>query len=599
MSVTGRRPFLEEIDDVYDPTSPQFHRGLIFLSGKVDDLFYYNYQLPDVNLTHLLFHHFKDCVDIIAWYDLGEGLVYEQGGIVAEPVSSPSEPEPAEAFDPLDPATVVRGSKRNSQVRTPSTKGGKHKGRPVDAIKEVDERLRTETKQRMLVLFTGAEIWDVHTQEEPEIVRLVASWPDLCWNHEHLAIFAGTSLSRSDFNLFGNYRGIKHIKIGGPVLDEVKKRFLLEYARTGKEIFEWTQLDEIANVFVEKGALREEGYRSFLSSLKYAKGIFDKEFVEANSTQGTQFDFKKMDIQGLEAHLKSEIIGQDFVKKELSDKLSILTRFGKQDQNKPIFAAMFVGPSGVGKTEIAEQLSEHLFKRRSCVVKCGELKSEADIWGLLGTPPGYAGQDKKGPIYNYLQERPYGLILLDEFERAHEAIHDAFMNILDKGLTTNKQDEVIDCRNTIIILTSNAGKELIDEKGIEHGREARIKLYKDYFSQNYGSHITGRITDFFVFDFLTDEQLKEIAKLRLDKTINNYLSRPDAPQIEIEVGESVYDKILSKIDRREGARGIQNACAGLTNKILLYAIGHPETEQFDVKTVDTHIHINLDKLEDF
>lgn len=226
-------------------------------------------------------------------------------------------------------------------------------------------------------------------------------------------------------------------------------------------------------------------------------------------------------------HLKEQmslrVIGQDHALKLISDAI-IRQRAGIKDANKPIGSFMFLGPTGVGKTEVARSLAENLFDDESHIVRIdmSEYMERHSVSRLVGAPPGYVGYDEGGQLTEAVRRKPYSIVLFDEIEKAHPEVFNILLQILDDGRLTDNQGRTIDFKNTIIIMTSNLGSEFL-LKDLEKGRQEVMNLVKDTFKPEF----LNRIDEIIIFNPLgfqvqiqiVDKMLKDLQRRLMDRDI--------------------------------------------------------------------------------
>jgi len=226
----------------------------------------------------------------------------------------------------------------------------------------------------------------------------------------------------------------------------------------------------------------------------------------------------------LEDALKERVIGQDHALKLISDAI-IRQRAGIKDMNRPIGSFMFLGPTGVGKTEVARALAENLFDDEHHIVRIdmSEYMERHSVSRLIGSPPGYVGYEEGGQLTEAVRRKPYSIVLFDEIEKANSEVFNILLQILDDGRLTDNQGKTIDFKNTIIIMTSNLGSEYLLEDQ-EQGKKQVMDLVKQTFKPEF----LNRIDDIILFNPLgfnvqvkiVDKLLNELSKRLTDKDIN-------------------------------------------------------------------------------
>ena len=218
----------------------------------------------------------------------------------------------------------------------------------------------------------------------------------------------------------------------------------------------------------------------------------------------------------LEAELGKRLIGQKQAVKVVSDAVR-RTKAGISDPNRPTGSFMFLGPTGVGKTELAKSLAEFLFNDEKAIVRIdmSEYGEKHSVSRLVGAPPGYIGYEEGGQLTEAVRRRPYSVVLLDEVEKAHFEVFDLLLQVLDDGRLTDGQGRTVDFRNVILIMTSNLGSQvLIDtEFDQDHKREAVMQIVRSHFKPEF----LNRLDDIVVFSPLDRSELGQIVELNIDR----------------------------------------------------------------------------------
>ena len=233
----------------------------------------------------------------------------------------------------------------------------------------------------------------------------------------------------------------------------------------------------------------------------------------------------------LEDVLHERVIGQDEAVKVVSEAI-LRARAGIKAPERPIGSFIFLGPTGVGKTELAKTLAEALFddERSMIRIDMSEYMEKHSVSRLIGAPPGYVGYDEGGQLTEAVRRHPYSVILLDEIEKAHRDVFNVLLQILDDGRLTDGKGRVVNFKNTVIIMTSNLGSHEILNKAPEEAEKAVKEILKEYFRPEF----LNRVDDIVVFKGLAKEQVKNIAALllqqlndRLEKQIKMHLTWDD------------------------------------------------------------------------
>ncbi len=241
------------------------------------------------------------------------------------------------------------------------------------------------------------------------------------------------------------------------------------------------------------------------------------------------------------------------------------SRVGLQDVNRPIGSFIFLGSTGVGKTELARALAEFLFDDENAMVRIdmSEYMEKFSVSRLIGAPPGYVGYEEGGQLTEAVRRRPYSVVLLDEIEKAHPDVFNILLQVLDDGRLTDSKGRVVNFKNTIIIMTSNLGTELIQDR-LEHltssNRDMVMDRLKDeifeLLKKRLRPEFLNRIDDIIVFKPLTKEDIHQIALLQLEKIRKKMKENG----IDIEVNQNALDLIASiGFDPQFGARPLKRA----------------------------------------
>ncbi len=259
---------------------------------------------------------------------------------------------------------------------------------------------------------------------------------------------------------------------------------------------------------------------------------------------------EKEKLLHLEENLRSRVKGQDTALKLVSEAI-IRARSGIKDPNRPIGSFIFLGPTGVGKTEVAKSLANSLFddERHMIRIDCSEYMEAFNVSRLVGAPPGYVGYDEGGQLTEAVRRNPFSIVLFDEIEKAHRDVFNILLQILDDGRITDSQGRTIDFKNTIIIMTSNLGSEyILDET--ENSESFVMNELKNTFRPEF----INRIDEIIVFKSLT----KEVIYAILDKIILEIEARLVPSNIHIELSREAREKIIEEsYDKNYGARPIK------------------------------------------
>lgn len=254
----------------------------------------------------------------------------------------------------------------------------------------------------------------------------------------------------------------------------------------------------------------------------------------------------------LEDELHRRVVGQEEAIEAISDAVR-RSRAGLQDAKKPIGSFLFLGTTGVGKTELAKALAEYLFDDENAMTRIdmSEYQERHSVSRLVGAPPGYVGYDEGGQLTEAVRRKPYSVVLLDEIEKAHPDTFNILLQVLDEGRLTDNKGRVADFKNTIIIMTSNMGSHIIQEKfenlkgGIEAATEAAKTEVLGLLKQTVRPEFINRIDEIVMFTPLTDKNIKEIVGLQLKSVIKmlaqQHITMDATPEAVAYLAEKGYD----------------------------------------------------------
>ena len=281
---------------------------------------------------------------------------------------------------------------------------------------------------------------------------------------------------------------------------------------------------------------------------------------------------EKEKLLKMEETLHQRLIGQDNAVKVVSDAVR-RARAGLSDPNRPDGSFLFLGPTGVGKTELTKTLAEFLFDTENAIIRIdmSEFMEKHSVARLIGAPPGYVGYEQGGVLTESVRRKPYSIILLDEVEKAHPDVFNILLQVLDDGRLTDGQGRTVDFKNTVIIMTSNLGSHLIQEKSGQDISDELNKIVLEHFRPEF----VNRIDEIVVFNNLEKSQIKGIADIQI-KTLTNRLK---SVNLDLSVSDEVFDMIVDRgYDPIFGARPLKRSIQQLLENPLSQKILHGDFE---------------------
>ncbi len=293
---------------------------------------------------------------------------------------------------------------------------------------------------------------------------------------------------------------------------------------------------------------------------------------------------EKQRLTHLDDQLAKRVIGQEDAVRAVADAVR-RSRAGLQDPNRPIGSFIFLGPTGVGKTETARALAEFLFDNEEAMVRIdmSEYMEKHSVARLIGAPPGYVGYEEGGQLTERVRRRPYSVILFDEIEKAHSDVFNIFLQILEDGRLTDSQGRTVDFRNTVIIMTSNIGSPYILEHSTEGDWDQTERVVLDELRKHFRPEFLNRVDDIVVFRPLGKVQLRYIVELQLER-VRRWL---EDKKIFIEFTTEAEDLIAEEgYDPSFGARPLKRAIQRLVQNPLAMKVLEGEFEEGSIITVE-------------
>jgi ATP-dependent Clp protease ATP-binding subunit ClpB len=284
----------------------------------------------------------------------------------------------------------------------------------------------------------------------------------------------------------------------------------------------------------------------------------------------------------MEEELGKRVVGQDDAVRAVSDAVR-RARSGVADPNRPTGSFLFLGPTGVGKTELAKALAEFLFDDDRAMVRIdmSEYSEKHSVARLVGAPPGYVGYEAGGQLTEAVRRRPYTVVLFDEVEKAHQDVFDVLLQVLDDGRLTDGQGRTVDFRNTILILTSNLGSQLIADQSIpeERRRDAVLEVVRSHFKPEF----LNRLDDVVVFRALGTEELTGIVDIQVGVLARRLAAR----RLTLDVTDGAREWLaINGFDPVYGARPLRRLIQSAIGDQLARALLSGEIRDGDTVEVD-------------
>jgi len=306
----------------------------------------------------------------------------------------------------------------------------------------------------------------------------------------------------------------------------------------------------IPNLEKELEDLKKSTDSTILSDIVDEEGIASIISRWTNIPVAKLISSEKEKLLSLERRLQKRVMGQDEALHVVSEAI-LRARSGIKDPNRPIGSFIFLGPTGVGKTEVAKSLAYELFddERHMIRIDCSEYMEAFNVSRLIGAPPGYVGYDEGGVLTEAVRRNPYSIVLFDEIEKAHKDVFNILLQILDDGRLTDSQGRTVDFKNTIIIMTSNLGSEYI----LDHAQNAEEKVF-EILRSSFRPEFINRIDEIIVFHSLQ----KEVVGSILDKILGEINKRLEGSLVHLEITEAAREKVIEEsFDPEFGARPIK------------------------------------------
>jgi ATP-dependent Clp protease ATP-binding subunit ClpB len=412
--------------------------------------------------------------------------------------------------------------------------------------------------------------------------------------------------------LEGNYEKEAQLKIKKAQLEKEKQELLARIGSTDMKIQEIKRRMEELDREIIKASERGDYERE--ANLKIEKIKLEKELKELEAKKSQELVVTEEDVAQvvsewtgiplsklreeemekllrLEDELHKRVINQEHAVRAVAEAIR-RARAGLKDPKRPIASFLFLGPTGVGKTELSKALAELLFGEEDAMIRLdmSEFKEEHSVAKLIGAPPGYVGYEEGGKLTEAVRRKPYSVILLDEVEKAHPRVFDLFLQVLDDGRLTDSHGRTVDFRNTVIIMTSNIGSQYLlsipsdgDEKAIEREFERAKEKVLEELKYHFRPEFLNRIDEVIVFKPLTMKELLQIVDL-LVQSVNKRLADKN---IHLELTEQAKEQLVKLgYEPAYGARPLKRTIQRYLENPLADKIIRGEIKEGDKVRVD-------------
>jgi ATP-dependent Clp protease ATP-binding subunit ClpB len=360
-----------------------------------------------------------------------------------------------------------------------------------------------------------------------------------------------------------------------------------DYARASE--LQYGKLPEL------EGRIKQEEAR--LADLQRAKRMLkeevDEEDIASVVSRWTGVPVSRLmegEVQKLlkmEERLHQRVVGQDEAIRAVANAIR-RARAGLQDPNRPLGSFIFLGPTGVGKTELARALAEFLFDDEAATIRIdmSEYQEKHTVSRLIGAPPGYVGYEESGQLTEAVRRRPYSVVLFDEIEKAHPEVLNVMLQLLDDGRLTDGKGRTVDFKNTVVIMTSNVGSHLIAEEvgaGNTSLSEGTRRQVMDVLRQQFRPEFLNRVDEIIVFHPLSREQMRSIVDIQL----RGLMKRLEERKIRVELSDRAKDLLIAEgYDPMYGARPLKRTIQRQVLDRLAMRVLQGDFREGDVVRID-------------
>ena len=371
-------------------------------------------------------------------------------------------------------------------------------------------------------------------------------------------------------------------------------RVELEQARRAGDLNRMSELQYGVIPELEKrvqAAQDQEEQQSQTENQLLRNKVTDEEIAEVVSKWtgipvAKMLEGEKDKLLRMEEALHQRVVGQAEAVEAVANAVR-RSRAGLSDPNRPNGSFLFLGPTGVGKTELCKALANFLFDTEEAMVRIdmSEFMEKHSVARLVGAPPGYVGYEEGGYLTEAVRRKPYSVVLLDEVEKAHPDVFNILLQVLDDGRLTDGQGRTVDFRNTVVVMTSNLGSDLIQKLAGDNDYEAMKSAVMEVVGNHFRPEFINRVDETVVFHPLAKDQLRGIAAIQLD-ALRKRLAERD---IRLELSDAALDKLVEAgFDPVYGARPLKRAIQQQLENPLAQALLRGEFGQGDTISIDVH-----------
>ena len=466
-------------------------------------------------------------------------------------------------------------------------------------IDTLQRRLRQlELAQRQLNEESDDETGDALTEVEEEMGKIGKELASLReqWETEKLGLSGVGSVRRSLEQVEGEFRRldslIKEKQSTGTAVSEADYQKLFELDQQQRKLREQIESEEVVETKTSKDPERRRLLRTEVTADEIAAVVSSWTGVPVTRMLETE----RAKLLVMEERLHQRVVGQNKAVEAISNAVR-RSRSGMQDRNRPIGSFLFLGPTGVGKTELCKALAEVMFDDETAMVRIdmSEFMERHTVSRLVGAPPGYVGYEEGGQLTEAVRRRPYSVILLDEIEKAHSDVFNILLQLLDDGRLTDGQNRTVDFTNTVVVMTSNIGSQMIQRIAEEGGDESEMEhAVQDALRTKFLPEFLNRIDETIIFEPLKKEQIRKIVTLQVQK-LEQQLAES---HYKLTISERAIDAISNEgYDPIYGARPLKRVIQRrLQNKIATELLKRDENDggNINVDFQDDEFQVHAD-----